>query len=1214
MAELATTPVTPVTPVIPTLDFEPDVAPVNTQMTPQALDFEPDSSSQLSGYPGQPKVTQAELDAAPEGIGDTPEQFTGSFDPSKDMSLIPGSPENLQADQDRLLGKQYKDYQSGQVIQSPEAMVRSDALPENLVPSTDMYEGSQDPWKMYNDMASKADSHTLLGDPVLKGKVLPKPGDYSWYNLDKSPLSGEKSVLNTPFGVSPKLASLTGDAARESIKNLLVTAAAALDEAAGTDYMAKSVDQWIASPPEAKAPVDGLIKDGVKITAATILGAKAGATAGSSMNWSEKYSQALAGLSSLVGAISVLNPDDPTVITGKNALAPMLTGIPIDDKGKFSQQILAKKFNQLEDAVALGLPMAKGAEVAGWVGGFLSRTIVQPITYGLSSSAREKKVTQDILYHLDGKDSGSVDKLIQYIQAHKQEVFDLGGLGTDTATLNRTPMSAIAEGATKDNKLLANKAQEVEAGGLRSGISSLITKKEEPLHEMNTVLDNAVTSRGGLNTIDKTSQMMANQAIEKVDTATGNLKATQLKTDADLQAAKTQADANLENTKVTQNQRIQDSQNELNQVNSELDRIYKSDPTFAATIEQLSKDSGIDVAGKFRAGEVNKVMPELVNSVRIMKKKKNDLYEAIPEGVPIDEQSFVDNVVPLIKNKWLTEGLEESILTRLKDQKLGLDFKYAYKKLLPKINGEIGREISLGTDAIPEKIAALKALSHNISSTQVDILSRSSDKSVSSAATAARDFYKNTYVKYTRDPETPVGRLFAAYDDAFDEHLAKMGGDEGKDIIGIGHNYRMSDEAQNVVENGVNDNKRGSAQQVIDFMSNPDYKGDKTGLIKVYKGEVAGAIADVLSQNGGDMTLLDPNLVYKTLKDKGVVLKQNFPEEVKQIDTFIQSFRQGRMSQEQATKTLEQVKKEGADVISSVEKSNKELLSSAKDQAKAEVKAANKGVKKAQREVDKSVLNKFVEKTPDGMIPKQNGFDVFKNLLRKDNNENKIGEIVRRVKESNDPEAQKGLESAWLAHVEDSIHASVNNKKANVTNANKLLSNKTSLLKYGKMIFGNNPDPKESAKSLEALNVYVDFIDKVMKEQTKTSSTSIPLGDKLKVESEAVSAFGYLTKFVFGALSRTGLKVSSTGGRVLKSSNPDTHAMEVRDMLLSDPEYATKMFGVVRDAMNGGLSPEIKKAILQGIILTGKQKANQGLRQGLDYLTKPDDQVPDGLK
>lgn len=1188
------------------LDFEPAAAPTqglapqpNTNVLdfePKALDFEPvQAVPQMSGYPGQPKVSQEELDSA-SPIGVQPQAttpvFNGTFDPSKDESLIPGSTANIAAEQDRGLAKQYENYQSGPLA--------GNSLGPNFKPTTDMYDNSKNPWKLYKDATKQADSSTIFGDPVIKGVRVPKPGEYDWTGLDK----GLSTSVDTG-DISPKIKNLVGDAGREGIKNLLVTGAAALDEISGTDTMAKTVDSWIASPPIAQKSVDSLIKDATKITAGAIVGAKVGAMGAKSMGATQTISNAIAGLSSIVGATGVLNPNDPTLITGQNALAPILHGVPVDKNGKFSTQIINNKVNQLIDGILLVAPAAKAVDAVAWVGSFINRVAIQPVYMGLpmAEKAREMKVGRDILYHLDGTTDKATDDLIKSLQQYKSETFDMGNLGV--AEIERTPMSAIAEGATVNgNPLLANKAMEVEAGGLRSGISPLITKKEQPLGELNRVLGETVDSRGGLETVDKTRQLMADEAINRLSGTQNAINTVKSSTEADVNAVKQTADLNLSNAKTDVKGKTSAAQGELDNVNNELDKIYKEDPTFAATIDQLSKDSGIDVANRFRTGEVKKLLPEIVNSVKVMKDKKNALYEAIPEDVNIDIQSFTDKVAPVLENDWLPKKVEQSIASKLgtEDEPLeNLDFRFVYKDLLPKINGEIGREINLGVNANREKISALQDLSRNISQDQVDTLSRSPDEAVAKAATAARDFYKNTYIKYTRDSETPIGRLFHTFDESFDDHLASINPDT-KDIIGLGDNYKMADVAQNTIETGVNDKRMGTSQQVIDFMNNPDYKGDKSGLMKVYKGEVAGAIGDQLALNGGDISKIDPSLVYKTLSDKGVVLKQNFPQQTKEIEDFITKFKNGRMSKVEAEKALEQVQKEGTDTISSVTSQNKELISSAKAKAKSEVKAVSKAEGK---DFSKSVLNKFIEKTPEGMKAKQNGFDIFKGILNKNNNENKIAEIAQRVKDSGDLEAQKGLEAAWFAHVEDSLHATVNDKKFNVTNAKKLLSDKTSLMKYGKMIFGNHSDPVEAQHSLEALDVYSRFIDGVIKEQTKTSSTSIPLGDKLHVESEATSAFGYVTKFVFGALSKVGLKTSSTGGRILKYSNPDEHARQVRDKLLSDPDYAMEVFGIIRDQMKAGLSPEVKKALRISAVAVAKQKLGEGGKDIKDYLAPP---------
>src|SRR5690606_27959665 len=155
----------------------------------------------------------------------------------------------------------------------------------------------------------------------------------------------------------------------------------------------------------------------------------------------------------------------------------------------------------------------------------------------------------------------------------------------------------------------------------------------------------------------------------------------------------------------------------------------------------------------------------------------------------------------------------------------------------------------------------------------------------------------------------------------------------------------------------------------------------------------------------------------------------NFPEEVKEIDTFISKFKTAKMNQKQAQEALDQAKKEADEILLKVRQENKEVFDTAKNQAKVDVKEAKKESKKIETEVKKGALNKFIEVGPHGPIPKANGYDVFKNMLRKDNNENRIKEIADRIRAAKDPEAQAGLESAYFTFMKDFYKATANSKR-----------------------------------------------------------------------------------------------------------------------------------------------------------------------------------------
>jgi hypothetical protein len=821
-------------------------------------------------------------------------------------------------------------------------------------------------------------------------------------------------------------------------------------------------------------------------------------------------------------------------------------------------------------------------------------------------------------------------------------------------------MSAIHEGATKAGDFnTANRAMELEASGVKTGIPELVTSKDQPSRALKDTLDAAATSKGGLETVNKTGQLMANQAIDTLGVAHTSADLTKataksLKTDAETKAAEaidqaTIASHNnladvknaneqvLNQTKSSVNDANLEAQKNVDEVNQTFDHMYKTDRTFGATIDQLSQDSGVDVASKFHTNATNEIMPKLVDAARSMKETKNSLYNAIPDA-PIDEHSLVAAAKPLMDTGWMPKRVAEAIAGRLGENE-NMSFKYVFNEVLPKVNKAISEEIRLGANMNPDRLAALKDLRSNIYEVQPQYLIDHGTPEAADAARQAVNYYKNTYITYARDEQTPIGHLFSAIDSKYDEHLAttETVGDT-KQITDLGKNYVVADTARQAVKN-INDEHPDLAQQTIDFMSEPNYRGGKEDLTKVIQGQVAGAIADHFKK-GGTVGNLDSSLIYNTLKDKGYVIKKNLPEWTNTAENMISGLKQSKTSQQSALERLKNVQDAGQILLDKVSSQNKELenftaqegkqnvenatkqanqsVKDISDQADKSVVQAERQLKKTTKSLKKSALDKFIETGPDGPLPKQNSYDVFKKLLGTNNNENRIAEIAKRVKAAKDPEAQKGLESAYYNFLRDKLITPSNDKRLSGAQTTKILDDKFSTTKYGQLIFGNYDNPAEKAASLDTMNTMNKLIEFVYKEQAKSSSSSIPLMERIGTQKEAIAGFGYMSRFIFGALNRLGTMVSSTGARVIRRGQPDEVAHEIMSKALTDNDYFIELANDIRDQF---LNKKISKADLDGLKRAGVLLTKQEVTNAAKSQVNPDQgnydkpfKAPDNLK
>ena len=1249
-------------------------APLANQDQTQPQGLSPLGNNDWSGYEGGPQITQADLDAVkPQPIDKTPkskidqleeqamsQNDTETLNRLNDIKLRQNpetSVEKPQSVEDQMMQtvKKYKGNQSDQSEidklykdkieskkEADKALQRQydfyasgpnadkAKVPDNFVPSTDMYDDKSDPWQFYRYLDKSATGRTIQGEPTINNTIVPKPGQYDWFSY---------ASLKGPFPFA-KQNSLMSDAAREGTKNIILTGASMIDQTFGTKW-AETLDQNIANPPVAAKVHEALIKDAFKLTAASIAGAKMGSTAGEAIPvWTDRVSKALAGLGSIIGGVAAQNPDDPTMIIGKNATFRIFEGVPVNPDGTFSQQYLAKKMNQMMDAFATVYPTSKGLEVAGKGLTFVKNSLLAPLAavspFKGGEIARQKRAAYDVLQNLGIGDEEGIQRLKNWMKANKQDVQDLSNITPDlTATLERSPMAAIAEGAHNEGQdVIATSALNIDRQNM-SKTPGLQNLKSQPRQELERVGQEMIESKGGLESVDKARSVLANEAVSKVNEANRlvpeavqNSQVIKSKVDQEsrqaLSAVKQQTDANLSRAqkkvsddilKVTQDSenKVKGAEAEVESLGTELKKIYDTDKTFGQTIDQLSKDSGIDIANKFRINETKKILPEIVNGVKTIEDKKNALYEAIPEGVPADLKSFTELYNQAKKDGFISGKVDDIIDGRLEEG--DVDFRTLYKDVLPHISGEISKEYA---QQMPNrvKIEALESLANNIRIDQPTFIENNVGtvgEQAAKAATTARDYYKYTVAKYRNMKGTPISELWRVYDDTWHDHLGTI--DAEKNIIDLGSNYPVTDKAQNVIESGVKDSNLGSSKQVIDFMSSPDYKGDRQGLVKVWKGEVAGAIAEQIQANGGDLSKVDMNLVYKTLKDKGVSIKEAFPEETKQIESFANHIIGGKLKLEKAQSALKlaqddaevvikNAQKEGSDYLKSVEKTNKSLTSEVKGKVKEDLKfakdygkdlisKAKESAKSKEEEVYGTVLSKFVQKDPDvpnGVRPLRNGYAIFKDLLGKDNNENLIEDIVKKVKKSGDQKALDGLKSAYLTHIDDELRKGTNPNRANVNKMKQLLSPNTSWSQYGKIIFD---DPKEQ----EALNNFELFVDAILTEQQRTHAANIPFNSGTPMSREAQSAFGFVTRFLFKTLNPVSQKISSTGARVIKYVEPDADYAKKLGQMLTDHKFAQQSFDLILNDLKKGMSPEMREARRAAILLTTKDQTLKGIEK-----------------
>jgi hypothetical protein len=677
-------------------------------------------------------------------------------------------------------------------------------------------------------------------------------------------------------------------------------------------------------------------------------------------------------------------------------------------------------------------------------------------------------------------------------------------------------MSAVEEGLSSVDAWRARRAMDLEAGVSHTGQTTLQGRIGSPMNEFDAFQQQMVDSRGGSRTIENVKDELAKQGIQEIE---------QLRS-----MPKQQQDI-------------------VGQSEEFLRNRLRNDPLVGSEVTRMEGNIGLDTgAAKSRAEDV--VMGDLRQTVDTMKDVSRKLYDEIPEGEPIDVDSF-DGV---IRNA--QQYLPKQVLDTLSDEGTILDFKFVHNEILPSISKRITQ---LQKQASPDQnaIDALEEVRHNITQTQVDFLEQNGSDTAKQYSKMARDYYREDIVPFSKTSSTK---------ELFDT--------KGKT------KYDLERDAQEAV-NSLTDKNKGGSRAVLDLLSRPENQGNPDAIFSVYLGDVSKKWGRKLADSDG-IDKLDPSDILSELDDVGVTFKERFPAQVKQVEKLANDLRAAK-----------------GDV-----KLQKETLRNYEIQAR-----------ELENEVYAGALGNFIEKGIGGNITKrQDAYNIFKGLLHKETSGPEIDEIVKRVRASGDPVAQKGLESAYISYIRD-VMTPKETTGLNARLASRLVDkDQIKMLKgYGKKIF-QNPDVIDS---------YDAIVSALLKERDKRSPAGLPLQTKGGLFKSATFAANFLINSTLGVLNPTATKVRNITGAALRSAEGDKAALELMERIHADPDYALGLLKKLENSATSGLSKDGKNimwriGVMTGLYAGGEDKKRfekdwddytrkEKLRSEMDNITKRND-------
>lgn len=987
-------------------------------------------------------------------------------------------------------------------VQIAEGELPNDERPLDEVLTTGMYR-SGDPNKLYQRFKESPEStitkeYGFFGDDVVsyKGREIPEPEMEPQVVYENGKIS-VKYKPSTEISTTHKVAETAGV---DVPRNIAMTVSSIVDQAFDSDFT-QTLDDNLPKSLKAEGEGDELLKVGTQIGVGTVLG---GALGGNIQRAAGSISK---GIGSILGSVAAMDPNAEALIFGPSGL-----GYQVKEGDKLSDKVLTNKLNLLMEAAFLAKPVELAGNAAAFAGNVVKRVVYDPLKpilpgfLGGGQAAKEAVVAQEIIQKLNATTPENIDELINLIRKNKtftQPISDEIG----NVSFDRTTMSALAEGAsneaamTGDDMLkqrmneLAVRSMELEQGAVERGLPATTVQRDKPLVALEGMQNKAVDVKGGIPSIEESRRQLAQEGIDTIDEAQGATVGAQAELDA---------------------------------LEEEVKQSLREDPQFGELLSQMEKEVNFDIYSTKRDAS-EKVMNNIAKGVKQINDTVRAKYDAIPEDVAADIESIEPILVQNdeIFQRNIPKALQ--ILTEVDEANPILDFKTLHNKVLPQVSGAIAR---LRNQNNPDwaAIDALTELRENITITQLNKLENSEDKAVADAAREAREYYKNT-VRF-RDPKTPMGQIFDAYDEAYNGSLRNVPEAE-KDFF--------KTTVQQASE-GISEKRIGFGNQIMDFYGRPEVGGDPKDIVQVYLGDVAADMTRKLSTEGGISKINPDDIINNLGPTVAGQIKKNDPEGYAQINTFVNRLRQAQGNVEAQKKILQETQKAST---------------------------------QAEQNVYSKVLGNFLDsKMGETPMGKGNGYQIMRGIFRKEGGENQVKELMEMAKDN--PTVTKGIQSAYYSYLREFVQNSTTG--LNPKEAAKLSKDINSLGAYGDIVFG--ADSKE-------LQGYKAVVQAVLNEREKRGVKSIAAFPKNAVREGATSAVNTAVTFYFGVLNRMGAMMNRAGSTAIRKFDPEVAMTNLIDEFHKNPDEAARMLEDLSFNMKKGVPSDIKRAMWTTAVRTG---------------------------
>lgn len=897
----------------------------------------------------------------------------------------------------------------------------------------------------------------------------------------------------------------------------LVESGAAVAEKAGMDGALDAVSPLVVNIDTGDSFTDAMLTDAVPAAVAAI---GTGGVISTAVKGYPLLIRALAtAVPAEVAASLTTSTDEGTMFLGENAAIKTISnGIDLGDEE--ADKILEQRLNVLGEGLALTsgfsgvLPV--GAKLLELGGKFAFFPIYAAIAGG---SAMERRIYERIANQLAQIDEGASPQQImevrrqvaKTIEENKDVVVPMLRNMDENQTVTLDTVSSLLRGT--DDPAMRTTAGGILQGQLQRGGRAPLTVAavEQPQAVLQSEIRDYLAEVGGKTSADQTATMGA-----AADELAGQGRQFVQEGDAAVVAATQKFDVASE----------------------AVVKGFRDDLEFGQQLDALEDLVGTEIVTG-QTSSFQSVRDGLKSAYSTMTNRKNDLYNAIPEGTTFDIAGFGDalEVATQNANDFSTVGqqlLGKRLINTLRkaygrteplattdefmrvvdgsqavpmDQVVkeiaesGVDFKVLYTKVRPEIAKLIDEAFTNGEKEVGRRLIDIK----NSIDDQVEWIAENGGEAAADAATAARDYYKGVgdevgYAEIWRGGGRmeEFGNL---YDPVFSRGVGDAGFQEGsRDLVKDILSGQNADAVSNMAR---------ALQQVQNPAPIADYM--VADVINGFAGEIRSK-----GLSGASLAKFSENL-----QQYSEALNQVFPERAAKVNQFIRAVNQAAGSKAE----LENV------------------LTLATETAEATRNA-----------VKQSELGGFLRQALGSEFDTTTGpYNAFKTIFGDSKDGiGKLSDIKARLAEL--PEArrqvvQDGMEAAYMRMLGNKVSAakmeSGGSQSLKMGSIDGLMQESDQVLEVGRLLFSDKP---------EFMNGLSDLLEVSRMVGKGKGATPVAAFSPTVFNAEATKATNRLIMTFIGALSRPGARLRALAGGIFDQFDPTRRAEMMLDNIFANPD------------------------------------------------------------